>query len=88
MMSRKTVTFSKFPPKIYEMRVYAFAYKTARQGCWMMAARDRDRFKRRIEYTEAVISPILCKEHREKILTSRTDMNSAQLTSKDQHRLL
>lgn len=50
------------------MCVWLFAYHTARNGmCWQQMAVDRCRFQRRIQQTSKVISPVLTKEHREKI---------------------
>lgn len=70
-MSSKTVTFTTAPPQIYEMRAWSYAYQSARKGEWMMAARDRDRFMRRIHTVGTILAPILCEKHREKIFNER-----------------
>ncbi|XP_053484944.1 protein phosphatase 1 regulatory subunit 15A [Ictalurus furcatus] len=45
------------------------ANQAARDGsCWMEMARDRDRFKRRVEQIGEIISPCLTAQHRAKVL--------------------
>lgn len=53
------VTFDSKPPIIHKLYVWNYAYRDARKGKWMQAARDRDRFRRRIEELSRVITPIL-----------------------------
>lgn len=50
---------------------WSFAYQQARKGPWEEYARDRDRFKRRIEDTERALSLALDSQHREKIFKER-----------------
>lgn len=38
---------------------------------WMQEARDRDRFKRRIQTIETSLSPVLHHIHRQKVFTER-----------------
>lgn len=71
-MSSKRVTFTTDPPQIHEMRTWSYAYQSARKGEWMMAARDRSRFMRRIHTVSAILAPILCQKHREKIFNERS----------------
>lgn len=57
-----SVTFDSNPPIIHRLYVWNYAYRNARIGKWMQAARDRDRFRRRIEELSIVITPILQKD--------------------------
>lgn len=56
------VKFDVNPPVIHMLYVWDYAYRAARADTWMEAARDRDRFKRRIEELSKVIDPILIKK--------------------------
>ncbi|KAG5261343.1 hypothetical protein AALO_G00302920 [Alosa alosa] len=57
---------------------WAFASKAARNGsCWMEMARDRDRFRRRVEDAGKVISPCLSHDHR-RLVWERLQQQSAQ----------
>jgi hypothetical protein len=47
---------------IHPMIHWSYAYKNARKGKWEEYARDRDRFKRRIQTTDLILSPILKKK--------------------------
>lgn len=55
--SKKSVSFAS-SPKIYILSKWNYAYRQARIGNWEEAARDRDRFKRRIIMCEKVLEPI------------------------------
>lgn len=63
-------------PKIYQLHVWNHAYREARKGKWDQAARDRDRFHRKIEELKDIISPILTLYHREKIFKQRFEICS------------
>lgn len=41
-----------------------------RKGQWEEYARDRERFKRRIEEVKGVIDPILCEDHRQHVYSN------------------
>lgn len=56
--STKTVQFN-LKPKTYTMYTWSFAYKEARKDKWQQMARDRSRFKDRINKLDEIISPIL-----------------------------
>uniref|UniRef100_W8BX39 Protein DP71L n=1 Tax=Ceratitis capitata TaxID=7213 RepID=W8BX39_CERCA len=58
-------------PVVHTMYAWSFAYKSARKGQWENFARDRDRFRRRIENTSKYLNPILTPEHRSFIYNSR-----------------
>jgi len=47
-----------------------------RTSPWEIIARDRVRFKRRIEMTEILLSPILTELHRDLICLKRLSVNS------------
>ncbi|XP_051991955.1 protein phosphatase 1 regulatory subunit 15A [Xyrauchen texanus] len=50
---------------VHPLVVWSFASRAARDGsCWLQMARDRARFKRRVENIETVIKPCLTPEHR------------------------
>lgn len=53
--------------QVLEMRVWQYAYRTARIGSWKEDYLNRMRFMRRIRATEKIVSPILTSEHRTKI---------------------
>lgn len=55
------VKFDSNPHVVHNLYVWNFAYRAARIGIWMEAARDRDRFRRRIYELSKVIDPILIK---------------------------
>ena len=50
---------------VHYMRVWPFAHREARKGLWMQLARDNERFKMRIYFTELTIQHVFDKEHRE-----------------------
>ncbi|XP_072573889.1 uncharacterized protein [Paramormyrops kingsleyae] len=61
---RKKVTFSE-KVKVRPLVAWAFASRVARDGsCWLQMARDRDRFRRRVEAASDVIGPVLLPQHR------------------------
>ncbi|XP_067257434.1 protein phosphatase 1 regulatory subunit 15A [Chanodichthys erythropterus] len=50
---------------VHPLVVWSFASRAARDGsCWLQMARDRERFRRRVENIENVIKPCLTPEHR------------------------
>lgn len=49
-------------PTVHYMYTWSYAYKTARQGEWEQMARDRERFKLRIERSRYIIEPVLIKK--------------------------
>ncbi|XP_053962875.1 protein phosphatase 1 regulatory subunit 15A [Anastrepha ludens] len=66
----KKVRFN-LAPEIHTMYAWSFAYQSARKGHWEMFARDRDRFRKRIENTSKYLNPILTPEHRNMIYNTR-----------------
>ncbi|XP_074104808.1 uncharacterized protein LOC141531155 [Cotesia typhae] len=65
----------RFDPKplIHTMIKWNYAYRAARKGPWEEIARDRERFRNRINSTGRVINPILNTEHRQSIRQIRFD---------------
>lgn len=53
---------------VHVMRSWEFALRQSRRGHWEELARDRDRFRRRIQDSETTLGPILSPEHRERVL--------------------
>lgn len=49
------------PPVVHYYYAWDYAYRQARKDIWMQAARDRDRFQRRIKEASKLIEPILKK---------------------------
>lgn len=66
----KKVTFNT-KPIIHVMYVWDYAYRIARKSHWEIYARDRERFKFRIQKVETILISILKKEHRHKIYKKR-----------------
>uniref|UniRef100_A0A182ILC7 PP1c_bdg domain-containing protein n=1 Tax=Anopheles atroparvus TaxID=41427 RepID=A0A182ILC7_ANOAO len=66
----KKVRFN-MKPVVHVMRAWDFAYRQARKGDWEMAARDRERFRKRIDDLEPVLGPALQSNVRDKIYTER-----------------
>ncbi|XP_031779859.1 protein phosphatase 1 regulatory subunit 15A-like [Nasonia vitripennis] len=60
----KCVRF-KEEPTIHLMYTWRFAHHQARCGKWEEAARDRERFRRRIVQTNEIIMPVLLKKLKE-----------------------
>uniref|UniRef100_W5M566 Protein phosphatase 1, regulatory subunit 15B n=1 Tax=Lepisosteus oculatus TaxID=7918 RepID=W5M566_LEPOC len=67
--TEKKVSFSPVV-QVHVMHAWSFALRAARRGPWEEMARDRARFRRRIEETEKAIGHCLSTAHREKILAS------------------
>ncbi|XP_060730370.1 protein phosphatase 1 regulatory subunit 15B-like isoform X2 [Tachysurus vachellii] len=64
----KKVRFSE-EVTIHTLEAWGFASQEARDGsCWMEMARDRERFKRRVEKAGELISPCLTAQHRARVL--------------------
>ncbi|KAK6190162.1 hypothetical protein SNE40_002088 [Patella caerulea] len=55
---------------VHRMYAWSFAYRACRRGPWEEYARDRERFHRRIQDVETIISPILKISHRFQIYKS------------------
>lgn len=66
----KKVQFN-LKPVVHTMRTWDFAYRQARKGEWEMAARDRERFKKRIKETEAILCPTFDQNLRDKVYRER-----------------
>ncbi|XP_050972168.1 histone H3.v1-like [Labeo rohita] len=50
---------------VHPLVAWSFASRAARDGsCWMQMARDRGRFRRRVESIETLLKPCLTPEHR------------------------
>lgn len=58
-------------PTVHVMHTWSYAYRAARKGEWEMYARDRERFKLRIQRAALTLNPILDREHRQKIYEKR-----------------
>lgn len=58
-------------PEVHVMRTWDFAYRQARKGDWEMAARDRERFKKRILKTEDVLCIVFDKSVRDRVYQER-----------------
>ncbi|XP_065367820.1 uncharacterized protein PPP1R15 [Calliphora vicina] len=67
---KKKVRFNT-KPTVHVMHTWTYAYRAARKGEWEMYARDRERFKLRIQRAALTINPILQREHRQKIYEKR-----------------
>lgn len=65
-----TVRFN-FKTQVHVMRAWDFAYRQARKSEWEMAARDRDRFKHRIENTGQILGPVFDRELRDRVYRER-----------------
>ncbi|XP_053666060.1 uncharacterized protein LOC128715202 [Anopheles marshallii] len=66
----KKVRFN-LKPVVHVMRAWDFAYRQARKGDWEMAARDSERFRKRITDLEPVLGPALQPALRDKIYAER-----------------
>lgn len=53
--------------QVHVMRSWDFARRSSRRGLWEELARDRDRFKRRIQDSERTVGPCLSPEHRDRV---------------------
>lgn len=58
---------------VHIMRTWNFAYRQARKGEWEMAARDRERFKKRIDEAAEILEPIFQPNVRKRIYCERFD---------------
>ncbi|TMW54737.1 hypothetical protein DOY81_000268 [Sarcophaga bullata] len=67
---KKKVRFNT-KPTVHVMHTWSYAYRAARKGEWEMYARDRERFKLRIQRAAFTLNPILEREHRQKIYEKR-----------------
>ncbi|KAL4640323.1 hypothetical protein GN956_G12702 [Arapaima gigas] len=66
-VGNKKVRFSDVV-KVHPLVTWRFASRAARDGsCWQEMARDRARFKRRVEAAGEVLSPCLQPEHRARV---------------------
>lgn len=52
---------------VHVMRSWTFARQVSRKGNWEVMARDRERFRRRIQEAESLIGPCLSPAHRRKV---------------------
>ncbi|XP_042351738.1 protein phosphatase 1 regulatory subunit 15B [Plectropomus leopardus] len=64
-----TQTKVRFSPlvQVHVMRTWPFARQAARKGHWEEMARDRDRFRRRVQETEQAIGYCFTQQHRERM---------------------
>ncbi|XP_052066177.1 uncharacterized protein LOC127705865 [Mytilus californianus] len=53
--------------KVHHMITWAHAYQAARKGHWREVVLDHERFQRRIDETEKILTPVLLTEHRNKM---------------------
>ncbi|XP_066537725.1 protein phosphatase 1 regulatory subunit 15A [Hoplias malabaricus] len=54
--------------QVHHLVSWGFASRAARDGsCWLELARDRERFRRRVEKTGEVINPCLTAQHRARV---------------------
>ncbi|XP_053673243.1 uncharacterized protein LOC128723514 [Anopheles nili] len=58
-------------PIVHVMRTWDFAYRQARKGDWEVAARDSERFRKRIAELEPVLAPALQSALRDRIYAER-----------------
>ncbi|XP_029993105.1 protein phosphatase 1 regulatory subunit 15A [Sphaeramia orbicularis] len=65
---QKKVTFSP-EVQVHVMRTWPFACRASRKGHWEELARDRERFRRRIQDTERAIGHCFSPDHRERMWT-------------------
>ncbi|XP_070687587.1 protein phosphatase 1 regulatory subunit 15A [Pempheris klunzingeri] len=69
----KKVRFSPLV-QVHVMRTWPFARQASRKGHWEEMARDRDRFRRRIQETEQAVGHCFTRPHRERV---RAHLDSA-----------
>lgn len=62
LQGKKNVSFD-LKPTVYIMHVWKYAYRAARYGEWEEVARDRERFKMKIDRLSGIINPILIKKY-------------------------
>ena len=58
MSSKRVVHFDE-KPVIHVMHVWPYASRAARHGEWEQIARDRERFRMRIQRLSEIIEPVL-----------------------------
>lgn len=58
-------------PEVHIIRVWDFAYRQARKGEWETVARDRERFKKRIEEAESILEPVFDCNMRQTVFRDR-----------------
>lgn len=75
---RLRVGFDESKNVVHTMHVWLYAYKQARKGEWGQVARDRHRFKRRIQKIEDRLSHIFTEDHRLMIKLSRLKIYEKQ----------
>lgn len=68
--SKQKVKFN-LKPIVHMMVQWDYAYRAARRGPWEEMARDRERFKGRINCIERVLNPILTAQHRTHVWQQR-----------------
>ena len=61
-MSSKRVHFDE-KPVIHVMHVWSYASRAARHGEWEQIARDRERFRMRIQRLSEIIEPALAHKY-------------------------
>ncbi|XP_054476213.1 protein phosphatase 1 regulatory subunit 15B [Anoplopoma fimbria] len=64
--TQKKVRFSPLV-QVHVMRTWPFARQASRKGHWEEMARDRDRFRRRVQETEPAIGHCFTEPHRERM---------------------
>ncbi|KAF7654880.1 hypothetical protein LDENG_00063610 [Lucifuga dentata] len=64
--TQKKVRFSPLV-QVHVMRTWPFARQASRKGHWEEMARDRDRFRRRLQETEQTVGRCLSRSHRERM---------------------
>ncbi|XP_074533096.1 uncharacterized protein LOC141796086 [Halichoeres trimaculatus] len=64
--SQKKVRFSPLV-QVHVMRTWPFARQASRKGPWEEMARDRDRFRRRVQETEQAIGHCFSQPHRDRM---------------------
>ncbi|XP_055378326.1 GATA zinc finger domain-containing protein 14-like [Condylostylus longicornis] len=69
-IKEKKVRFN-LEPEVHVMHTWDYAYRAARKGEWESYARDRCRFKNRIDKVGPAITAILEEQHRRKIFNER-----------------
>lgn len=63
----KKVTFGNTDVRV--MYVWPYAHQEARRGEWEQAARDRERFKMRIQKLNKIIDPMLVRKYTNYLLS-------------------
>lgn len=72
VLSKTKVRFNPMPI-IHTMIQWNYAYRAARRGPWEEMARDRERFRSRINCVGHVLEPVLAKQHRIRVWHERFD---------------